>query len=360
MIVLFNVKITNQGLSYYPRAQWMPKDDRMNIFKYTLDSYVPFDTLVDKWIFYIEVAPEFQHRQEELEQHITESFPKEKLTLKFSRNYYGRDWRQTFEDLDIKDDDIIWYSGNDDHIFYDYNLDMVESAINVLKNDPDPLSQVYYSHWPEQMRLSYQHQGELTEDGDWIKHVWRTFDSIVMMKGERFRRYWFDQDWKDLPVFRTDALWHKGYELTGPVYSPVREMVRHYDGYGHVGQLENIIPPVQLPIGYFDDNLRVRIGYLNKLEDWVNIHPLAEWILPAHPQGADYRWLPEDLPLFWKSKIKELDVNPELDLEQSKKLRDSIYITATRLPMRCYSFNFTQNNAAPPHWFDKHLRYGKD
>lgn len=360
MIVFFNCKITKRGLSHYPRASWMPKDDRMDIFKYTLDSYVPFDTIVDKWIFYIELAPEYQHRQTELEEHIRTQFPNQKLILKFSRNYYCRDWRQSIEDLEIKDNDIIWYSGNDDHIFYDYNLDMIESAIAVLNNDPNPLSQVYYSHWPEQMRLGYYHNGELTEDGNWIKHIWRTFDSIVIMKGERFRQYWLNQDWKDLPVFRSDALYHHGYELTGPVYSPVREIVRHYDGYGHVGRFDNIIPPVQLPIGYFQDNLRVRIGYTNKLQGWINLDPLAKQIFPSSPAGADYRWLPEDIPLFWKSKIKQLDVNPELDMDAATKFRDETYIESTRLPMNCYSINFTQDNAAPTNWFDKHLRYGKN
>ena len=356
MILLFNVKITSQGLSYYHRNQWLPVYDRMDIFKYCLSSYSALLPLLTKCLFYIQIEPEFQHRQAELESWIRGLFPADKLELHWYRINYTRDWRTLSEQFD--DNDLIWFAGNDDHIFIDYNLDVVRAGIKLLNEDPDPWSVIYYSHWPEQMRLSVHHGGELTADKNYIKFTWRTFDAIRIVKGIRFKRYWQDNDYGDEIVFRTDTLWHKGYQLTGPVYTPTRELVRHYDGYSHVSpHIINLAPPLVIPPGFFNKEMRVRIGYEDRDESATNLYSAAQFLHAAQPQGTDYRWTIEDLPLFWKDRIADVDVNLDQHINALHQARDAAFIATTRVPMHCYSTDFDHTGAAPTEWFSNHLRH---
>lgn len=359
MILLFNVKITSQGLSYYHRSPWLPQYDRMDIFKYCLASYTALLPLLSKCLLYIQIEPEFEHRRTELEAYIYSIFPKDKLELYWYRINYTRDWRTLCERF--SDSDLIWFAGNDDHIFIDYNLDVVAAGLDLLNNDPDPWSVIYYSHWPEQMRLSVHHGGELTADKNYIKFTWRTFDAIRIMKGVRFKRYWQDNEYGDEVVFRTDTLWHKGYQLTGPVYAPTRELVRHYDGYSHVSpHIINLAPPLTIPPGFFEDKIHVRVGYNDYLNDWVNLNPAAEWLYAANPAGADYRWHPDDIPLFWQDKIAEIDYDEKYDPEPMRQARDAAFLAMTRVPMHCYSTDFDHTGAAPADWFTNHMRYDKN
>lgn len=354
MILLLNVKITSYGLSYYARAGYMPQYERMDIFKYCLASYAAMLPVISKCLFYIEVSSEFAHRKEELEKYILELFPADKLELHWHRHNHTREWRAFCERFD--DQDVIWFAGNDDHIFIDYDLNVVSAGVKTLRNDPDPYSAVYYSHWPEQMRVSKYFNGELTDDGNFIKALWRTFDGIRIIKGQRLKKYWEDNEFGDALVYRTDFLHHVGYDLTAPVYSPTRELVRHYDGYAHVGDLVNIVPPIVIPLGFFDKNIKIRAGYNDRKEDWVNINPNADWLYAANPQGADYRWVLDDIPLFWRDRISELDMAPDYDISLMNQARDSWYIKATRIPMTCFNLKFDSENAAPVEWFKNNLR----
>ena len=154
MIVLFNVKITDVRMGYpYRRGEWMPNPERMDVFKYCLASTAALDPLVSKYLFCITLAPELADRQSELEAYLNEVFPADKLTVIWQRCDYGRDWRRVIDQHLTDPDELLWLACNDDHIFIDSNLDTVASAIKHLTADPNPNAIMYYSHWPEQMRM---------------------------------------------------------------------------------------------------------------------------------------------------------------------------------------------------------------
>jgi len=353
MILLINVKITKFGLSHYARASWLPEYDRVDIFKYCLASYAAMLPLIDKCEFYIELAPEFADRHTELEEYIRSMYPADKLNLNWYRHYYSRDWQTWCENMQLQDDDIIWFSGNDDHIFIDYDLTVVEVGINLLKEDS--LGQVYYSHWPEQMRLAYHQGGKLTDDKNYIVREWRTFDAITMMPAFRWKTYW-NHDWGDLQVWRTDALWHAGYELTGNVYTPTRELVRHYDGYSHVGKdIANIAPPLFIPPGFFEKQMHIRVGKTNRDNQSTNFNPAGEWLYNFSEFGTDYRWLMDDIPLFWRGHIVGIDVNYK-DYQNLIQARNAAYVASTRVTLSTYSVDFTHENAVPLDWVSNNIR----
>jgi hypothetical protein len=359
MIVFYNVKITDVKMTWpyagtvYDRASWFPVSNRFDIFKYCLASRAVLAPLVDKYIFYIDLA-EFAPRQQELEQYMLSIFPQDKLEINWYRIDRTRQWREISEQFD--DDELIWYEGNDDHIFIDSNLDMVESAINWLMLDPDPNAVMYYSHWPEQMRMSLLHNGELIGDGDFIRFSWDTVDSLLLMKASRFKRYWFETDCGEDNMYRSDSLgWQYGLKIPGPVYAPTRELIRHYDGYSHVGKLlGTIAPPLYVPPGFFDCDMKVCVGYPERREGWQNLYSASERLYSIDSHGHEARWCVEDIPLFWKEHISELDVNPDQDIHTLKQARDAAFLAMARIPLKAHGHEFG-TESHPENYFKKHL-----
>ena len=347
MIVFFNVKITDVKMTYpyagttYVRAPWFPVSNRFDIFKYCLASRSVMAPEVDKFVFYIDLA-EYSDRQQELEDYMYSIFPKDKLDLNWHRIDSTQKWRDLCDERFNDPDQLLWYEGNDDHIFIDSDLETVRTAKETLIKDPDPLAVMYYSHWPEQMRMSLKLNGELTEDGNFIKFQWDTVDSLLLMKAGRFRKYWFETDCGDDNTYRSDTLgWQYGYKIPGTVYTPTREIIRHYDGYSHVGeQLGTIAPPLFVPPGFFEKDMKVRIGYPERKDDCTNFYSAAERLYSVDPSGPEHRWCIEDMPMFWNDHISDLDVNLDQNIHQLKQARNQAMLAMTRIPMKCHGHEF--------------------
>lgn len=362
MKIILNVKITQHRVGYpYDRGRgpWQPVSTRYDIFRYCLASYAVLAPLVSKYHMYIELADEFKHLQSELEEYIKELFPEDALDLHWYRNNHTRDWRNVCNDHLSNDDEVIWFGGNDDHIFIDYNLDMVRAAIATLQQDTDELAVVYYSHWPEQIRMSHALGGELTADGNFIKYHWDNYDGIQMFKAARFKRYWFDADYGDDFVFRPDDLKnHYGYSIPSTFYAPIREMVRHYDGYVHVSsEVGNHAPPLFIPPGFFDNTMVIRIGFDDRDNTCTNCNPTATHLYNTDQTGVDYRYIEEDIPLFWKSHIQEIRKPTDYNTDMMLQARDNAVMKISRITLACFGFSFNEGNAPPFNWFKNHLRH---
>lgn len=361
MIVLFNVKVTDVRMGYpYSRGDWMPNPERFDVFRYCIASHAVLEPLVNKFIFCITLAPELAHRQSELDEYIRSLIPADKLEIIWQRCDYGRDWKKVCDKYLTDPDEIVWLACNDDHIFIDKNLSMVAAAQAILNADPDPNAIMYYSHWPEQMRMSIHLGGELTVDKNFIRYQWENFDGIMMLKAGRLSKYW-ERDYGDALMFKVDYLGaHHGYRCPGPVYAPTRELVRHYEGYSHVNDgmaqtLANIVPPLYIPNGFFGTGMEIRIGYPERDNTWINFNPASEWLYNASPYGTDYRWLQQDIPLFWKDKIVWIDTNKDVDMTALEQARDAAFIASTRVPMKCFGITFDHTNSAPKEFFVNHL-----
>jgi hypothetical protein len=364
MIVFYNVKITDIKMTWpyagtvYDRAAWFPVSNRFDIFKYCLASRAVMAPLVDKYIFYIDLA-EFGPRQQELQAYMETIFPVDKLEVHWHRIERTRTWREVTAQF-TSDNQLIWYEGNDDHIFIDYDLDMINAAQDVIRADPDPNAVMYYSHWPEQMRMSLKLNGELTSDGNFIKYQFDTVDSLLLMKSGRFKRYWLETDCGEDNMYRSDSLgWQYGLKIPGTVYAPTRELIRHYDGYSHVGKLlGTIAPPLYIPAGFFEKNMQVCVGYPNRKDGWQNLYSAAERLYSIDPHGAEARWTEDDIPLFWYPHISELDINPKQDVALLKQARDAAFLAMTRIPLKAHSYEFG-TESHPSGWFLNHMLSGQ-
>lgn len=339
----------------YDRASWFPVSNRFDIFKYCLASRAVMAPVVDKFVFYIDLA-EFAPRQAEMLEYMESIFPKDKLEVHWHRIDRTQKWRDMCNERFTDDNQLVWYEGNDDHIFIDSDLDMIKAAQATLRAEEDPNAVVYYSHWPEQMRMSLLHNGELTPDGNFIKFQWDTVDSLLLMKASRFKRYWFETDCGDDNMYRTDPLgWQYGYKIPGTVYSPTKELIRHYDGYSHVGKLlGTIAPPLYVPLGFFEHDMKVCVGYPERREGWTNLYAAAERLYSQTPNGHEARWVQTDIPLFWRNHISKLDINPDQNTELLKQARNAAVLAMARIPMKAHGHEFNYESH-PAEYFAKHL-----
>jgi len=362
MILIINSKITAyRGLNYRQEENTKyPQNNRVDVFKYCLSAFEKMKPILSKVFLYIEISSEFSDRKIELENYIKELFPPDLLILNWYRNNYKSDWMNVCEEVKKIDDDIIWHSGNDDHIFIDSSLDVLIEGIGLLKNDDNPMTQMSFSHEPEMIKVATHLNGQLNDSGNFVKIKWRNTDGIHIVKKDRFLKYWQEICPPNLVNFRPDGICDFNNPictdelLISDVYVPTKELVRHFDGYGHVGKLNNITPPLFIPKGFFEKNIKIKYGYEKRDDEYTNLNPSSEFLFAYNNSGTDYRWCLEDIPLFWKDKINEINVGP-INQNVLIESRNKYFLESMKNNIvNCFGFHV--NGIFPPdEWFKNHM-----
>jgi hypothetical protein len=343
MILLANFKISEARLvGHHNRGNLKHYPDRVSITKYTLASYVSVLPLVSKVVLYLELDKGLEHHHADLDEFIRDLFPDDRLILKWKRNTKIQEWRDSYiQDIEPIDDDLIFNLGNDDHLFIDSDLKFLEKGLAYLNSCEDPYANLIYSHWPECTRDSANNNYQITSDKMYVVGRNRDTIAIDILKKARWKHYWFDFDFDDttpgIPIttpyssnvangdkfFRTDVLIETGILPNGSTrFVPMRELVRHFDGYNNTADWSNLVPPLEIPEGFFEKNMRIAYGYHNRREGWININPAYPNYKAFSDDGMDYKFSLEDIPLAWHTRISEIDVNPNIDLEQLREERD--------------------------------------
>jgi hypothetical protein len=300
--------------------------DKIDIFKYTLASYavLPFS----KVLIYCKLDTMYEHREAELQEFVAKEFSGQKFQLYFRRNEHQKDWQDVYRhQLNELNDDVVWFCCNHDHVFMDYNLDVWKSGEELLKQRTDPAA-IYPSHWPELLnKASYIHNEKPGPTDTYDTHVGfqllNNNDSIQIINKALYQRWWFEQDYGDAYLPRSDYRLADqngnpiGYDIRNGrnrmlqhyCFVPLREQCRHYDGYGHVEINPNLCPAISIPPGFFDNNIKIKYGYSNYLPDCVNINPINLYNSSVDKNGTDYSWITSDVPLFWKNRISSIEDN---------------------------------------------------
>lgn len=365
MKILVNTVITNDRLNVVDRARPIPHD-RIDIFKYTIASWSILQPIVNQTIMYIGLDEPFKDRMSEIKDWISEVY-QSPPTIHWYKNKTQKQYQETYDELFSDGEELVLYNGNDDHIFWDYSLDVMLSAIQYLTEDTNPEAVLYYSVFPEMCRISHHHNAQLTSDGNFVIFDRANYDSIQMMKKERWHRYWFSTDMSHIDnIRRSDDLSSEIAHPPTKIYAPTREVFRHFDGYSHLlrdpstgENFFNTIPELEIPDGFFESKIKIRYGYSDRREGWVNINPSSKNLYAYDNNAADYRWVLSDIPLFWRKRISEVDVNMELTEEDHRRMfkdRDQFFLETTRIPMRSYSIHFDETNEPPEHWYYKQLK----
>ena len=250
MILLLSVFITHK--------RKVNRFSRYDIFKYTLTSYkhLPFSELY----FFISLDDEFVHLKKDLIKFIMETFPlkKNKIHIVFERYSKQLQWAPFIQTLMKKHgkDELVWFTQNDDHVFVDFNLDILEEGLDLLKREPNPHKSLYFSHWPEQIKLSGKYNTH-TRVQHYIKYELSLLDCVQIFGLSFLYDIFVNHTWKkdhnriDSVLNELTSKPSEDNPLRQTIYVPLREMCRHFDGYNHIKMDPQNCGPLVLPINTF-------------------------------------------------------------------------------------------------------------
>jgi len=268
MILILSVFVTNVR---YTQSSFEPSKNgnysRIDIFKYMLESYkkIPFSEIY----LFIKLDPEFllpgqffyNNDINEYIYNIFSDLEKEKIHIVLDRYTSQDKWLPFFKELNEKhgSNESVWFSQNDDHIFIDYNTDILLEGLEHLENDNSRHKTILVSHWPEAIKLSGKHNNE-SLIGNYVKFNLTILDAIQIFNLQFLYDIFVIHNWKNEHI-RIDTLIHDFMHpndvsfkdpLSQVIYIPLREMVRHFDGYGHVNMEKDACPRLELPTNTFN------------------------------------------------------------------------------------------------------------
>ena len=332
MILLVSVFITDKKL-YSNRTS--NSGERLDIFKYTLASYSVLP--ISKTIILVKLDTNYKSREKELVNYIKELF--ENPIIINDRFTTKQEWKESgILDIIIKEsDDLIWFTQNDDHVFIDSSLDVLNNSLNLLKEDNSKYKSLCYSHYPEHISLGAKLNAE--KNGLCIKINYPMSDSIQILNKSYLIFLLQEVSWLELNMIRIDTLvrdtriWGihgtKEFNIDCSTYIPLKELCRHFDGYYHVKIDDKICPPLFIPRNFFDNSIIIKYGYDEYDTNVVNINPCKILRVPNNVFDTnihtDITGLLSDIPLFWKNRIKKIDINDKISLDKFKKCRNVYY-----------------------------------
>lgn len=320
MILFVNVMLTDKVFNVYYHGRRAALQNKVEVFKYTLASYsvIPWEHVV----IYVKLDSMYEHRRSELEGYINQLFPGAKYYA--FRNERQVEWQRAVTELaSLQSDGLVWFTCNDDHVFIDYDL----QALNQLKLTLLELQKEHLrvgaaiSHWPEyvpyiQNNFKGSWENYTTTpifENEWCYAVhWNHAESIQIVNLALLKTWWFDKNYGDVFAPRTDSpnfVVHTPMDVAGVI--PKRELVKHYDGYSHVKADLNRNPPLFIPDGFFEGDIKINYCSEERKSGFVNVNPFAEFYFNVHPGGVDLKCSLEDLPLFWRSRISKIEIGVE-------------------------------------------------
>jgi hypothetical protein len=329
MILFCNTFITEQpAKNNWNYQKQIPRENlksfsNFDIFKYSLASLAvayPWSKVILK----ISLDNIYKSRQQELEDFIKIEFKDFNLILEWKRNEYQNDWKQSYE---LLDDNLVWFYCNHDHIFFDSTSSYLQKLVDEIKNEK--LCSLQFSHWSENIRNAKMGGVAAPRDpktyvihNDYISLVAENVDSIQIITKDLYYNWWFEGEFNQVKLPRPDFFGINLAEIKPIPYHkviiPLKEICRHFDGYQHIYPpiTNNQCPAINIPPGFFEGDIKIRYGYNDYKEGWVNINPKNPNYYAYDKTGTDYKFTLEDLPLVWKSKISFIDSNPNIDEEE--------------------------------------------
>jgi len=262
MILLLSCFITNERLRKLANKT---RYSRLDIFKYTLFSYkdIPFTELY----LFILLDSEFKGKEDSLTEFIHSTFSglnTDKIHIVYDRYCQQNQWSIVMNILMKKHgpDELVWFTQNDDHVFIDFNMDILNEGLELLKNDTSQHKSIYYSHWPEILKMSGKYEEPVLK-GNYISFKRTMLDSIQIFNLNYLYSMMVRYKWRTNHP-RIDSLiseiTNRGNDdnvFNQTIYVPLREMVRHFDGYD-VFTDNTVCPALELPSNtfYYKDTIK--------------------------------------------------------------------------------------------------------
>ena len=337
MVLLFNVYITpSKGNQFvvFDRGN-LKSNNKIDVTKYTLSSLAsayPWS----KVIINVELDSNHYNKKDNnnLYNFIIKEFKNTEIVYSSKRCELQKDWQNLYNEINS---DLIFYLGNHDHVFIDSDNSYLKELTEIAKKYKN--STIITSHFPENIRWAKCGYIELNEsqpkklntnykiNDNHISYEGICIDSLNIITKSLYYDWFFTGNWGDeIKLPRTDGIGgvdlikiknHLGINLPQQkIIIPYKEQLRHFDGYMHQRITNDICPSLAIPDGFFENKIKIRYGYSDYKEGWVNINPQNSYYYASNKDGVDDKITLDDLPLFWKKKIVEIDSNPNVNEEE--------------------------------------------
>ena len=344
MILYFDNYITDEPLrpGYYPaldevrsgcRAYAMPA--KLSISMYSLASYAVLEWS-DVIIKYELSDPS---KNEFFENFILSLFPK--AIIFRHRSDSQRKFRESVEIIESLNDEWVFFTPNNDHPFIASGNSSLMSCLGKAKEFRERFKfvSIMYSHFTESINSvrrgigmhelqSIHREYKILDEDDGTVTVLSPHGNLVGIQivHRDLLRHWFcTKDYGSTIIRRPDDI--KSHDTPNQVIViPKQPICAHFDGYTHSGISADLVPPLFIPSGFFEGKIRIAYGYPKYRDGWTNINPLCDrYSFSDTACGTDLKMTLDDIPLFWKGRIREIDINPGLDREKARRARDKIF-----------------------------------
>jgi len=392
MVLLFNCFITNKsstgGHWERLRAQGaigvtqdrgnLRTENKIDIAKYTLASLAKFYPW-KRAIIKIQLDEDHYSKESEesLELFIREEFKGIDLIYSNKRNLIQQDWIDTYS---LINDELIHYCCNHDHVALNNSIEYTQHLIEyVRQNNNNEYVTIAYSNWSEFVRTAkmgyIDHYDYIPTkpnknyklEENYFSYEGNCFDSVHIISKKLYENWFLKHNWDSaINLFPPNTFKSGHLELpridgvgivdlglirnqifqdptpTQKIIIPYKELARHFDGHFYQGITNDQVPALDIPLGFFEKNIKIRYGYDDYKEGWTNINPKNNHYYAYTKLGTDYKFTLEELPLFWKSRISVIDSNPNMDEEEIiqyrlKSILEMVYTDAHIYPTKYHS-----------------------
>ena len=313
--------------------------DRLAVTMYSLASHagIPWSQVIIRY----EIVPEDKKKREIFEKFVRKLWPKAKII--YGQSVKISQYKEILEIVNKSKDNWIFYAANNDHPFMSVNLDILNKCLKKAGElgKKHKYISIVYSHFPEPLHMA--RAGTTLHDIGFpsSKIIEENENTIVVLfpKGYTTSMQIANKNlfnhWVNIPVPESAPIWKlenvynyfpKRKRPPQILVLPKKELFAHYDGYSHnkgTGYLipSSLVPPLFIPPGFFEKKIKIAYGYDKPRKGWVNINPLKERFSFEDPKnGTDLKISLQDIPLFWKRRIKKIDINPKANLEKLERV----------------------------------------
>ncbi|MEM2954830.1 MAG: hypothetical protein QW625_02685 [Candidatus Nanoarchaeia archaeon] len=350
MILYMDVYITDARLIKNLYDELEVLRSRVNTYKtpsklevtlYTLASYAayPWSNILIKYEL------EDKSKYDFFEKEVKKLFPKAVLIR--SRSDTQQKYQEAIKILEKMGDEWIFYCGNNDHPFVCSDFSVLNACLQKAKElrKEHKFISIWYSHALEgagflnARKFVGNHLKYLDKNGIYegrvifedenmyvTKHHQNFHCSIQILHIDILKHWFFTSDLSGLYIRRTDDLPKTIDTGEQIVILPKKRICEHFDGYGNLNSLlgfsiDELVPPLFIPPGFFENNIKIAFGFDEYREGWVNINPFKSKYSFIDPKnGTDLKIGINNLPIFWKSRISKIEINPKLDLKMAERI----------------------------------------
>lgn len=189
---------------------------------------------------FITLDGDIEHRWPELENMARLVFRDCDFEIHDQRITSRVDWQNFFAGK-LGNNDVWWFSQNDDHPFVCNDLNYFLKLLQELKDEDTP-SSIYLSHWPEMLSLSSKLGGKIKSE-TCVQFEGTLLDAIQIFNEPLIEKIFWNIEWRRSIINRIDTLAiskninpsAESVDINHQLIKvPLMEICRKFIGYAHV------------------------------------------------------------------------------------------------------------------------------